>query len=141
MVRAEDQTIFGSVNEAKTAECRVCGKNLKFKDQSQEGTDVKVTQAKHCGTIYTIVQSGNTTISAVRDPKFVEKENKINEKRQKAAQLRRKGKSEEAAKMDEETDKEYDDLAKEEETEEPKTDAGGRRTASLEEEKRGVKRM
>ena len=23
MVRAEDQTIFGSVNEAKTAECRV----------------------------------------------------------------------------------------------------------------------
>ena len=141
MVRAEDQTIFGSVNEAKTAECRVCGKNLKFKDQSQEGTDVKVTQAKHCGTIYTIVQSGNTTISAVRDPKFIEKENKINEKRQKAAQLRRKGKSEEAAKLDEETDKEYDDLAKEEETEEPKTDAGGRRTASLEEEKRGVKRM
>ena len=141
MVRAEDQTVFGSVNEAKTAECRVCGKNLKFKDQSQEGTDVKVTQAKHCGTIYTIVQSGNTTISAVRDPKFVEKENKINEKRQKAAQLRRKGKAEEAAKLDEETDKEYDDLAKEEETEEPKTDAGGRRTASLEEEKRGVKRM
>ena len=141
MVRAEDQTVFGSVNEAKTAECRVCGKNLKFKDQSQEGTDIKVTQAKHCGTIYTIVQSGNTTISAVRDPKFVEKENKINEKRQKAAQLRRKGKSEEAAKLDEETDKEYDDLAKEEETEEPKTDAGGRRTASLEEEKRGVKRM
>ena len=86
-------------------------------------------------------KSGNTTISAVRDPKFVEKENKINEKRQKAAQLRRKGKSEEAAKLDEETDKEYDDLAKEEETEEPKTDAGGRRTASLEEEKRGVKRM
>jgi hypothetical protein len=141
MVRAEDQTIFGSVNEAKTAECRVCGKNLKFKDQNQEGTDVKVTQAKHCGTIYTIVQSGNTTISAVRDPKFIEKENKINEKRQKAAQLRRKGKSEEAAKLDEEVDKEFDDLAKEEETEEPKTDAGGRRTASLEEEKRGVKRM
>jgi hypothetical protein len=141
MVRAEDQTIFGSVNEAKTAECRVCGKNLKFKDQSQEGTDIKVTQAKHCGTIYTIVQSGNTTISAVRDPKFVEKENKINEKRQKAAQLRRKGKAEEAAKLDEETDKEFDDLAKEEETEEPKTDAGGRRTASLEEEKRGVKRI
>lgn len=141
MVRAEDQTVFGSVNEAKTAECRVCGKNLRFKDQSQEGTDVKVTQAKHCGTIYTIVQSGNTTISAVRDPKFVEKENKINEKRQKAAQLRRKGKAEEAAKLDEETDREYDDLAKEEETEEPKTDAGGRRTASLEEEKRGVKKL
>ena len=43
--------------------------------------------------------------------------------------------------MDEETDKEFDDLAKEEETEEPKTDAGGRRTASLEEEKRGVKKL
>ena len=87
MVRAEDQTIFGSVNEAKTAECRVCGKNLKFKDQSQEGTDIKVTQAKHCGTIYTIVQSGNTTISAVRDPKHVERENKLNEKRQQAISI------------------------------------------------------
>ena len=64
MVRAEDQTVFGSVNEAKTAECRVCGKNLKFKDVKQEGSDVAVTQAKHCGTIYTIVQSGTTTISA-----------------------------------------------------------------------------
>jgi hypothetical protein len=141
MVRAEDQTVFGSVNQAKTAECRVCGKPLKFKDQKQEGSDVTLTQAKHCGTIYTIVESGTTTISAVRDPKFVEKENKINEKRQKAAQLRRKGKAEDAAKLEEETDKEYDDLAKEEETEEPKTDAGGRRTASLEEEKRGVKKL
>ena len=127
MVRAEDQTVFGSVNEAKTAECRVCGKNLKFKDQSQEGTDIKVTQAKHWALFTQLYKSGNTTISAVRDPKFVEKENKINEKRQKAVQLRRKGKSEEAAKLDEETDKEFDDLAKEEETEEPKTDAGGRR--------------
>jgi hypothetical protein len=140
MVRAEDQTVFGSVNQAKTAECRVCGKPLKFKDQKQEGSDVTLTQAKHCGTIYTIVESGTTTISAVRDPKFVEKENKINEKRQKAAQLRRKGKAEEAAKLDEETDKEYDDLAKEEETEEPKTDLGGRRAASLEEEKRGLRK-
>jgi hypothetical protein len=141
MVRAEDQTVFGSVNQAKTAECRVCGKPLKFKDQKQPDSDVTLTQAKHCGTIYTIIDSGTTTISAVRDPKFVEKENKINEKRQKAAQLRRKGKAEDAAKLDEETDKEYDDLAKEEETEEPKTDAGGRRTASLEEEKRGVKKL
>ena len=141
MVRAEDQTVFGSVNQAKTAECRVCGKPLRFKDVKQEGSDVSVTQAKHCGTIYTIVQSGNTTISAVRDPKHVERENKLNEKRQNAAQLRRKGKSEDAAKLDEEVDKEFDDLAKEEETEEPKTDAGGKRTASLEEEKRGVKKL
>ena len=141
MVRAEDQTLFGSVQQAKTAECRVCGKPLRFKDEKQEGSDLTLSQAKHCGTIYTINQSGVTTISAARDPKFVEKENKINEKRQKAAGLRRKGKADEAAKLDEETDKEYDDLAKEEETEEPKTDAGGRRTASLEEEKRGGRKL
>ena len=91
--------------------------------------------------IYTIVQSGNTTISAARDPNFVEKENKLNEKRQNAAQLRRKGKAEDAAKLDEETDKEFEELAKEEDTEEPKTDAGARRTASLEEEKRGSKKL
>ena len=130
MVRAEDQTVFGSVNEAKTAECRVCGKNLKFKDQSQEGTDVKVTQAKHCGTIYTIVQSGVTTISAARDPKHVEKENKLNEKRQNAAQLRRKGKNDEANKLDEEAEKETEELAKEEDTEEPKIAEGTKPAAA-----------
>jgi hypothetical protein len=126
MVRAEDQTVFGSVQQAKTAECRVCGKNLRFKDEKQEGTDVTLSQAKHCGTIYTINQSGVTTISAARDPKFVEKENKLNEKRQKAAQLRRKGKNDEADKLDEEAE----ELAKEEDTEEPKVAEGTKPAAA-----------
>ena len=103
-------------------------KNLKFKDVKQEGTDVAVTQAKHCGTIYTIVQSGTTTISAARDPKFVEKENKLNEKRQKEAQARRKGKNEEADKLDEEAEKETEEPAKEEDTEEPKVAEGTNKT-------------
>jgi hypothetical protein len=130
MVRAEDQTVFGSVQQAKTAECRVCGKNLRFKDEKQEGTDVTLSQAKHCGTIYTINQSGVTTISAARDPKFVEKENKLNEKRQKAAQLRRKGKNDEANKLDEEAEKETEELAKEEDTEEPKVAEGTKPAAA-----------
>ena len=54
MVRAEDQTVFGSASQAKTSECRVCGKPLKFKDQKQEDSDLTLSQAKHCGTIYTI---------------------------------------------------------------------------------------
>jgi hypothetical protein len=124
MVRAEDQTVFGSVAQAKTAECRVCGKPLKFKDEKQADSDLTVTQAKHCGTIYTIVQSGTTTISAARDPKHVERENKLNEKRQKAAQARRKGKNDEANKLDEEAEKETEELAKEEDTEEPKIAEG-----------------
>lgn len=139
MTRAENNTIVGSEAAARAAECAVCGKPLRFKDEKQDNTTI--IQAKHCGKIYTIgAASPQAVITMAPDPKFVEKENKINEKRQKAAQLRRKGKSEEAAKLDDECDKEYEELAQEEGSDEPKTDAGGRRTASQEEEKRGYRK-
>jgi len=124
MVRAEDGTIFGSVAAAKTAECAVCGKNLRFKDEKQKDSDITVTQAKHCGRIYTIGESGQATISMGIDPKFKEREDKINEKRDKAAQARKKGKNDEANKLEEEAEKETEDLAKEEDTEEPKVAEG-----------------
>lgn len=127
MVRAEDQTIFGSVGAAKSAECAVCGKKLKFKDEKDKDSDITVTQAKHCGRIYSIGQSGQATISMGIDPEYKEKENKNIEKRQKAAQARRKGDVDEANKLQKEADKESEDLAKEEDTDEPVIAAGNKR--------------
>ena len=46
MVRAEDQTVFGNASQAKTSECRVCGKPLKFKDQKQEDSDANIITSK-----------------------------------------------------------------------------------------------
>jgi hypothetical protein len=129
MVRAEDQTIFGSVGAAKSAECAVCGKKLNFKDEKQKDSDLTVTQAKHCGRIYSIGQSGQATISMGRDPEYAEKENKNIEKRQKAAQARRKGDIDEANKLQKEADKESEDLAKQEDTDEPVIAAGTNKSA------------
>ena len=124
MVRAEDGTIFGSVGAAKAAECAVCGKKLNFKDQKDKDSGVEIIQAKHCGRIFTIGQSGTATISMGIDPKFAEKQAKIDEKRNNAAKARMKGKNDEANKLEEEADKETEDLAKEEDTDEPKVAEG-----------------
>ena len=133
MVRAEDGTVFGSLSDARTTECRVCGKKLNFKDANKD--EGFIAQAKHCGSIYTIGTASNYTISAARDPKFVEKENKLIENQGKANKLRRDGKAEEAAKQDEQNQRDAAKLAEEEDTDEPKTAFNPRAESSREEEK------
>jgi hypothetical protein len=120
MVRAEDNTIFGSVAAAKSAECAVCGKPLNFKEEKIN--DVESTVARHCGRIFTIGQSGQATIGMSRDPEYAKKEAKITEKQQKAKTLRRQGKSDEANKLDDEVREDAEKLSKENESsDEPKT--------------------
>ena len=82
MVRAENNTIFGSVAQAKTAECAVCGKRLKFKEEKQDSGTFE--QAKHCGRIYTVGQSSQATITMGVDPEYKQKEDKVIEKQREA---------------------------------------------------------
>jgi hypothetical protein len=140
MVRAEDSTIFGTLSEAKSSQCRVCGKNLNFKDVKDKENSGSLGEAKHCGTIYNISASGTYMIGAMRDPKFVERERKLIENQDKANKLRRQGKGDEAAKLEEQNQKEAAQLGEDEETDEPKTSVNPRAESSREEEKRGTRR-
>jgi hypothetical protein len=136
MVRAEDGTIV-SMAEARSSQCAVCGKNLNFKEEKIN--DVTSLNARHCGRIYTIGQTQTATISMSRDPEYKKKEDKLIENQAKANKLRRSGKAEEAAKLDEQNERDAAKLAEEEETDEPKTAFNPRAEGSREEEKRGRK--
>jgi hypothetical protein len=102
MVRAENNTIFGSVAQAKTAECAVCGNRLKFSEQKDKDSGVESIQAKHCGRIYTIAQSGQASIGMGTDPEYQKKEGEVTKKQAEAKKLRREGKEDEALKKEQE---------------------------------------
>jgi hypothetical protein len=135
MVRLEDGSQLSTMSEAKSGQCGVCGKNLNFKEEKVN--DVTSTVAKHCGKIYTIGQSQSASVSATQDPEFKKKEDKLIESQAKANKLRRDGKAEEAAKLDEQNQRDAAKLAEEEQTDEPKTAFNPRAESSREEEKRG----
>lgn len=143
MVRAESGSIFGSLGDAYSSECKVCGKQLNYKENKElknaSGVfeaNAQIAQAKHCGYIYVIGAPGSTfQVQTIRDPKFVEKENKLNEKVNKANKLRQQGKTDEAIKLENEIQEDAEELQKQEDTEEPK--AG---SAAREEERRGAGR-
>jgi len=144
MVRAENNTIFGSVGAAKSAECAVCGHPLRFKEEKQEAGSFE--QAKHCGKIYVIGQSGQATITMGPDPEYQKKEQEIVKKQSEAKKLRREGKEDEARKKEDEA---RDDAAKlneeqerEDQSEEPKTsEQPERERAPLQPEERRSRRM
>lgn len=137
MVRLEDGTMT-TMADARSGQCGVCGKNLNFKEEKIN--EVTSTVARHCGKIYSLNQSTMTTVSAAPDPKYRERENKLIENQGKANQLRRQGKAEEAARLDEQNQKDFAKLGEEEGTDEPKTAENPRAAQSREEEKRGFKK-
>jgi hypothetical protein len=129
MVRAENNTIFTSVAQAKSAECAVCGKPLKFSEQKDKDSGVETTTARHCGKVYTIGQSSQATIGMTADPKYQENEKKVIEKQAEAKKLRQQGKVDEANKKEQEARDDAEKLNenKDEESDEPKAVEGNER--------------
>jgi hypothetical protein len=145
MVRAENNTIFGSVGAAKTAECAVCGHPLRFKEEKQEAGTFE--QAKHCGKIYVIGQSGQATITMATDPEYKKREDEIVKKQSEAKKLRRQGKEEEAKKKEDEARddaiklNEEQEEADKSESQEPKTSEQPERERERPLEERRARRM
>jgi hypothetical protein len=116
MVRAENNTIFGSVGAAKAAECAVCGNPLRFKEEKQEAGTFE--QAKHCGKIYVIGQSGQATITMAQDPEYKKKEEQLLKKQSEAKKLRQQGKEDEARNKENEARNDYSKLFEDQQKEE-----------------------
>jgi hypothetical protein len=112
MVRLEDGTQI-SMSQALTGECAVCGKRLTFKKETINEVESEV--ARHCGKIYSISQSQLTSVSMSQDPEYKKKEDELIQNQGRAKQLRRDGKTEEAAKLDEQNRQAYDKLLQERE--------------------------